>query len=184
MKQIWVFALFIPLLSFGQKFEVSEICGNSFNKNAFNAKVWGFSNQLSVNYYFTKYLSIGAYHQLDVWKPYHNSVGLMADAHYKFLDFGVNVAELYTSAENFPLSPPDLWAGTPSNNYPHSVTIKINPTTSCGFHFGVHQQLTKRLFLKQQFGYTYSDSKSTVLGDNLSIKINCISAIAGIAYRL
>jgi hypothetical protein len=184
MKKILLLALLFPLLSFGQRFEISEMGGYSNDlANTFFQKNAGYSNQVSFNYYFTKCFSMGAYHELDAWKPYTNSGGLMADIHFKHFYCGVSFAALFINATTFrpslfELSGPSLpWSGAPP------PVVKSNPVMSLGAHLGIDQKVAKHFFVKEQIGYNTANTKALDFDEFYTAKIHSLSALAGISYR-
>jgi len=192
MKKLPVFALLsllVPVLSFGQRFEISEMAGVSKDAppNYYFGPSPGYSNQLSFSYYFTKHLSIGAFHDFNNWTPSTNSFGLLADAHFRHFYFGVNVAEEYIGTKT--VLEPNILEGyigpwpIPSNMLYYSLKVKLNPAISSGAHFGLNQKLSKRFIIKEQIGFSYGNTKGAFMNDSYNFRILCYSVLAGISYR-
>jgi hypothetical protein len=207
MKKLWTFLLFVPVFSFGQRFEISEMAGYSnpsysnmsltvgYRYNPpyyshppvnFNA---GFSNHFSINYFLIKRLSIGAFYELNFWNPNNSSYGLATDVHFKFLYFGANISTLYIKNANYTFT--DV-------SYHASSSIQYNaPSVAYGLHAGLSQKLTGRISLKMQAGYNTSSVKGSTndpylfqLGpgqnpnSQVSVLLHYYYLLAGISYQL
>jgi hypothetical protein len=189
MKKLILFVLLMPLISFGQNFEVTDLAGYSadipFLGSSSVQQYKGFANQVSLNYHCSKYFSFGAYEQLNAWTPLTNTAGIMAEVHYSYFYFGVNVGELF-----FNKVTDHEYVGFLDNNFSFnpktgviSYTYRPNSAISCGLHFGVEYEIFHRFIYKQEIGYATATSKSEFLGDNSDVKIHALSALAGLAYR-
>ena|SRR5579872_5841710 len=185
MKKSLLIALLIPSLSFAQKFEVSEMGGYSSNQSTpFFENNGGYCNQLSVCDYIAKYTSVGVYYELNSWNPSINTIGLLADFHGGHLYFGVSAGEVFFDTKKIAVSP--LYYLNSNTNYivePSIINIKVNPAIALGAHVGLTQKLYKHFSVKEQVGYSYAHSNGNYENDNFSLKMRCLSALAGIAYH-
>ena len=196
MKKLVLVLLFIPLLSSAQHFEFSEMAGysapalSSPSTSPLTLK-HGFSNQLTANYYFIKYFSLGAFYELNSWDPVISSIGLTADAHYHHVYAGINISDFdfvpYTKTKN----DNDYWGVTDRTTY------KYQPSLAYGAHIGYAQKLTRHIAAKLQLGYDIATLKVQASSPefnnigpvsfpngNYATPITYYYILAGIAYRL
>lgn len=151
MKKIFILVMLLPVFCFGQRFEVSEIVGYSQNfaksnlftpynpdKGYFKS---GFVNQLSVNYFFSKSVSIGLSYEFMAWKPTFHSVGVNSTVYFKNFFLGATVSMVNASR----LEQPKL-------SYYSDFKSAASATAIAGFR----QKLHKKIYIKEQIGVTFA----------------------------
>jgi len=187
MKKLLLILLLSPVLSLAQKFDISEMGGYSTSMIAatYIKTPAGYANHLSANYHFTKHMSIGLYHDLNLWKLPTNAMGITGDVHLKYLYFGVTAGKLFPYSKTF-FQPIGFY--TTSTNFPGAEynpyqTFRLNPAFSYGAHIGLEYNLNKHFVYKQEVDYNASTSKGSALGDNYTIKFRSLSALIGVGYR-
>ena len=187
MKKLFLIILLAPMLSFGQKFDITDLAGNSQNttRNSYFQKYSGFSDQLSINYHISKLFSIGVFHDLTAWKPYTNTFGLIGDVQCKSVFFGMSIGELFPAAKTcyMPIVFENSGGNSVGYNYNPYFTAKPNALLSVGAHLGFEYKLNKYLVYKQEIEYSAATSREEYLGDNTTIKIRSLSGMAGLMFH-
>jgi hypothetical protein len=196
MKKLFILVLFMPLLSWAQGFEFSEMAGYSAptipNPSAANVSlVHGFSNQLTANYYFAKHFSAGAFYELNSWGLLIHSLGITVDAHYRHVYAGLNVSDFNFATAATRNVHETYWGVTDSTTY------KYQPSLAYGLHIGYYQRLTPHLGLQAQLGYNVAAIKVqehspefnnigpvTFPNGNYTVPVTYYYILLGVDYRL
>jgi hypothetical protein len=179
MKRLIIIAVFIPLFSSAQKFEVSEMMGYSdevshiLDVTPSDTKGKGFSNRISFHYYMAKIFSIGALYEFNAWKPSNNAIGIVPEFHFGSFYSGVTISDLFQNKIIF---------GTPSQKH----YISYNPSLSIGMHLGIVQTPSKHISIKEQLGFCYSSVSTNVdyALPGFTQNLRYFSILVGVAYRL
>lgn len=151
MKKALFLALLLPLVSFGQKFEVREQAGYSIAADNLNDilnsdnRIKGFSNRVDLGYSFTKNLSAHAFYEYDKWNTHSYTFGVSPE--YAFGHF-------YVGADLKLIKFRDYYADWAA------ADIRYKESLGYGFHIGSRQKLFKGLSLTEELGY----GKITVKG--------------------
>jgi len=148
MKKIIFFATLLPFLSFGQKYEISDLAGYGgligpiSNAYQYGTIKSGFSNLLSFDYKLNRTFSVGATYLLNSWNATGNSFGVAANCHYYNVYCGIDISDMMFH------SIPGSEKNTPEITY--------KPTLSTGVHIGGENKIYKCLYSKEQIGVNYS----------------------------
>ena len=151
MKKLAFLALLLPVVSFGQRFDVTEQAGwNTCNGLPYSIRGDanthnGFSNQVSVGYHLMHHIRISALYEYNALNSPNNNYGLSADFTSKYFYAGADV-----KMANFAPGSPVYLSGP---------TI-YNTAMGLGAHVGAEQRLYKQLYLTEQIGF----SQMTVKG--------------------
>jgi hypothetical protein len=182
MKRLIILALFVPFSSFAQRLEIAEQVGYSTTTDFTidGARVYGFSNQLSVGYRCLKHFSVSAFYEFNNWNNRNNTYGVSPDFVTKHFYAGLDLqmAKFATITMGS--------AGFSSENF--------NTSWGYGLHIGSKQRIFKGLSFVEQIGYNmdfmrfneeWKNPFGAVGGESRSI--NATSYIwylrAGLSYR-
>jgi len=143
MKKLLLLFIFLPFLSFAQRFEISETPGYSITSNNFFNS--GFSNQVGLGFHFTKHFSLTAIYENEWWGTKVSGIGIAPDLNFKRFYFGMDFKEMYTK----------------TYNYSFYGTIKYDPAFAYGFHIGTKHRIYKHLYFTDQFGLCFINVKET-----------------------
>ena len=98
MKKLFVLAMFVPIVSFGQKFEISEQAGYSFTSAQPKSELTsiarpnkGISNQITLGYYPVNWFSVNAFYELSFWGTRLNAYGISPELSNKHFFAGIDV---------------------------------------------------------------------------------------------
>ncbi len=186
MKKLFLLSLFIlpALVSFGQRFEVSEQAGASFT-NSDLAKN-GFANQLAFGYHPLKHFAVTAFYETNFWKCTNNSYGLSLDYTCRYFFAGIEGKAAFLA----PISYSEV-------NEEQSYLVKYKTSYGYGLHVGSKQKIWKNLSLIEQVGYVMlptTGTETTTLytvnpssynqTSSYSSTINYFYARVGLSYRL
>src|SRR5579872_2191776 len=135
-------------MSFGQKFEVSDLGGYGgligpiSNPWQYGTVKSGFSNLLSFDYKLSNTFSIGACYLLDSWNATGNGFGIAVNCHYYGVYCGADISGLVFNSN--------------SSGEKNAPQITYKPALSTGVHIGADTKIYKCLYWKEQVGVNYS----------------------------
>lgn len=149
MKNLLLVILFIPFLSSGQNFEISEMGG--FSTELSCARSSGFADRVSLNYNFLKHFSLGAFCEMNMstpsaYSPSTYSVGITPEFRTRHFYIGADIAYLGVSKYN------NLAAQSLEHNY----YLTYPSAFLFGLHCGLKQNLSKHLSVREQLGMNTS----------------------------
>ena len=143
MKKLLLLSLFIfpaVIVSFAQRFDVSEQAGVSFTNNTLQKN--GFANQVAVAYQLKKHLSLSAFYERNNWASTNNSFGIAFDFISRYFFAGVEAKYASITPYN-----DDSWEAKTRYTYKSALGY--------GLHAGSKQKLSKRFSLVEQGGYVW-----------------------------
>ena len=138
MKKLLLLSLFIfpaAIVSFGQRFDVSEQGGVSTTVNGYQKN--GFANQVAIGYHPIKHLAVSAFYETNKWTSTNNASGLSVDFISKYFFAGIEYKMTWSKPFN-------IDEGDITYNYSR---------WAYGLHAGAKQKIYKRLSLVEQAGY-------------------------------
>ena len=178
MKRLLLLALFMPLLSFGQKIEFTEMGGISIGEDPSLPPGQallpdaGLCSRFTASYYFTHFFSLGAVCEYSWWDFNVVSVGATADFQFRWAYMGLDVC--YVHLSNLSLA---------AYNQPQDV-VTYKPTIQIGWHLGLRQRLARRLYIKEQLGSYYSSVSNHINNeDYVTRQFRYTDILVGLSYR-
>jgi len=162
MKRLITLALFCPLISFGQSFDISYLEGYRTTKGTEIKN--RFSDEILVGYHVTKHFEVSAFDELTLWGRDVNTIGAAADVLTKFFYAGVSVK-----------------AAKPGNLYytkPVEV-IKYETAPGCDVHAGSKQKIWKNLSAIEQAAYSIMEIRAHAYSPDHGDLYNGTQAVSG-----
>jgi|GEM_PF-1857481 len=151
MKKLTLLLLLMPLLSFGQQFEISEQAGMARNNMAragytFNSgsSPTGFSNELALSWHFAKHFSAKGLYEYDGWNTRSKSVGIAPEFTTGIFYCGASISATHFSQ---------------INDVMYSQRCSVTPSYAA--YFGLKERIGRHWSLTQQAGYVMMKEKGT-----------------------